>query len=314
MAENTGAAAAAGTATETATLAATEFLDHRSPTVRAFVDKTLARAKESDTATQKATALYYAVRDGITYEVYGADLTRHGLSATGVLEKGFGFCVHKSILYAAALRAVGIPSRVYYGDVRNHLASPRLRELVGGDVFRFHSLTVVNLDDRWVKATPVFNKLLSALQDQAAGLRRPHRQPVPPVRRGRPPAHGVHPRARLLRRRPLRPGGRRDQAGAPAAVRERPHHRLRIAGRRGRDRDGLRRRPVRPHPVSPAGRPHRTAPAPTHAHAHPQERRSPCRQRQESSTTSPDTPSTPAGRTRCTAAVPEDTWYCRAPT
>ncbi|MFF2995999.1 transglutaminase family protein [Streptomyces sp. NPDC057950] len=163
MAETTGAAAAAGTATETATLAATEFLDHRSPTVRAFVDKTLARAKESETQTQKATALYYAVRDGITYEVYGADLTRHGLSATGVLEKGFGFCVHKSILYAAALRAVGIPSRVYYGDVRNHLASPRLRELVGGDVFRFHSLTVVNLDDRWVKATPVFNKLLCRL-------------------------------------------------------------------------------------------------------------------------------------------------------
>ena len=91
MAENTGAAATAGTATETATLAATEFLDHRSPTVRAFVDKTLARAKESDTATQKAIALYYAVRDGITYEVYGADLTRHGLSATGVLEKGLGF-------------------------------------------------------------------------------------------------------------------------------------------------------------------------------------------------------------------------------
>ena len=58
---------------------------------------------------------------------------------------------------------MGIPSRVYYGDVRNHLASPRLRELVGGDVFRFHSLTVVNLDDRWVKATPVFNKLLCRL-------------------------------------------------------------------------------------------------------------------------------------------------------
>ncbi|MFF4402313.1 transglutaminase family protein [Streptomyces sp. NPDC001480] len=150
-------------AEHTATLAATEFLDHRSPTVRAFVDKTLDGAPEAETDIQKAIALYYAVRDGITYEVYGADLTRHGLSATGVLEKGFGFCVHKSILYATALRAVGIPSRVYYGDVRNHLASPRLRELVGGDVFRFHSLTVVNLEDTWVKATPVFNKLLCRL-------------------------------------------------------------------------------------------------------------------------------------------------------
>ncbi|WP_405876700.1 transglutaminase-like domain-containing protein [Streptomyces sp. NBC_01136] len=163
MAENTGAADPAATAAAPATLAATEFLDHESPAVRAFVDKTLSGAADTDTDTQKAIALYYAVRDGISYEVYGADLTRHGLSATGVLEKGFGFCVHKSILYAAALRAVGIPSRVYYGDVRNHLASPRLRELVGGDVFRFHSLTSVHLDNTWVKATPVFNKLLCRL-------------------------------------------------------------------------------------------------------------------------------------------------------
>src|SRR5207248_2324841 len=110
-----------------------------------------------------ACALYYAVRDGIRYDVYGADLTRRGLSAGGVLEQGFGFCVHKSIVYAAALRSVGIPSRLVYGDVRNHLASPRLRELVGGEIFRFHSLTSVHLNGTWVKATPVFNKMLCRL-------------------------------------------------------------------------------------------------------------------------------------------------------
>ncbi len=146
-----------------AALASTEFIDHTSPTVRSFVGGVLADSDGPVGDVAKAVALYYAVRDGIRYEVYGADLTRHGLSATGVLEHGLGFCVHKSILYAAALRAVGIPSRLYYGDVRNHLASPRLRELVGGDVFRFHSLTVVHLDGRWVKATPVFNKLLCRL-------------------------------------------------------------------------------------------------------------------------------------------------------
>ncbi|MDI5964583.1 transglutaminase-like domain-containing protein [Streptomyces sp. SL13] len=163
MGDDNGAAEAqAGPATG-ASLAATEFLDHRSEQVEAFVGKALAGLGGAGSDTDKAIALYYAVRDGIDYEVYGADLTRFGLSATGVLEKGFGFCVHKSILYATALRSVGIPSRVYYGDVRNHLASPRLRELVGGDVFRFHSLTVVQLEDQWVKATPVFNKLLCRL-------------------------------------------------------------------------------------------------------------------------------------------------------
>ncbi|MET7468317.1 transglutaminase family protein [Micromonospora sp. NPDC005686] len=141
---------------------ATEFLDHDSPVVRGFVRKALGDdAGGSD--VDKAVRLYYAVRDGIRYEVYGADLSRYGLTASGVIERGFGFCVHKSILYAAALRSVGVPSRIVYGDVRNHLASPRLRELVGGDVFRFHSLTSVHLNGTWVKATPVFNKMLCKL-------------------------------------------------------------------------------------------------------------------------------------------------------
>jgi Transglutaminase-like superfamily len=147
----------------------TEFLDYESPAVQVFVDKALTKAGVTEAPEgpegdiRKAVALYYAVRDGIPYEVYGADLTRKGLSASGVLDRGLGFCVHKSILYAAAVRAVRVPSRLYYGDVRNHLASPRLRELVGSNIFRFHSLVVVHLDGRWVKATPVFNKILCKL-------------------------------------------------------------------------------------------------------------------------------------------------------
>lgn len=145
-----------------ATLSPTEFLDHESPVVREFVDRALSGTGAA-TDTDRAVALYYAVRDGIRYEVYDAELSRRGLTASRVIERGHGFCVHKSIVYAAALRAVGVPSRIVYADVRNHLASPRLRELVGGDVFRFHSLTSVHLGGTWLKATPVFNKLLCRL-------------------------------------------------------------------------------------------------------------------------------------------------------
>jgi len=141
---------------------ATEFLDYESPVVREFTRDALPNADRMDDV-EKARALYHAVRDGIRYEVYGADLSRRGLTASGVLERGMGFCVHKSIVYAAAVRSVGIPSRLVYGDVRNHLASARLRRLMGGDIFRFHSLTSVYLDGAWVKATPVFNKLLCKL-------------------------------------------------------------------------------------------------------------------------------------------------------
>ena len=145
-------------------LAATQFLDHGSPRVREFVSKVVGEATDP---TECAVALYRAVRDGVHYEVYGADMSRTGLRASSVLQRGSGMCVHKSVLYAAALRAVGVPSRLVLTDVRNHLASARLRELVGGDVFHYHCLVSLWLNGKWVKATPVFNRTLCRLYGMA---------------------------------------------------------------------------------------------------------------------------------------------------
>jgi transglutaminase-like putative cysteine protease len=140
-----------------ATLHPTEFLDSGSPEVAAFVDRT------SGTPRERAVSLYYAVRDGVRYEVYGADLSRSGLRASEVLRRGAGMCLHKSVVYAAGLRAIGVPSRLVLTDVRNHLASERLRTLLGGDVFHQHCLTSVFLDGTWLRATPVFNRTLCRL-------------------------------------------------------------------------------------------------------------------------------------------------------
>ncbi|MFF9778150.1 transglutaminase family protein [Streptomyces sp. NPDC013978] len=146
-------------------LAATEFIDHHSPEVREFVQRALPAT--ATTPTERAVALYYAVRDGIRYEVYGADLSREGLRASQVVRTGSGMCLHKSVLYAAALRSLGIPARLVLTDVRNHLASERLKQLMGGDVFHHHGLTTLQLDGRWVRATPVFNKTLCRLYKMA---------------------------------------------------------------------------------------------------------------------------------------------------
>ncbi|HWM01262.1 MAG TPA: transglutaminase-like domain-containing protein [Actinophytocola sp.] len=146
-----------------ANLAPTEFLDHESLGVRRFVEKALGPDLATMDPVARAVGLFYAVRDGLRYEVYQSDLSRPGMRASAIIDRGFGFCIHKSLVYAAVTRAVGVPSRIVLGDVRNHLASPRLRELVGGDLFRFHCLSEVHLGGRWVKATPVFNKLLCRL-------------------------------------------------------------------------------------------------------------------------------------------------------
>ncbi|MFE4976522.1 transglutaminase family protein [Kitasatospora sp. NPDC056651] len=143
----------------------TAFLDYETDEVQAFIDHAV-KDRAADRRTN-AIELYYAVRDGVDYEVYGAPLSPEGLKASNTATTKSGFCLHKSALYAAAVRALGIPSRLVYGDVRNHLASPRLLDHIGGDVF-FHGLTQVNLDGRWVKATPVFNKLLCKLYGMPA--------------------------------------------------------------------------------------------------------------------------------------------------
>lgn len=138
----------------------TTFLDYETDEVQGFIDDAVEdRAADK---TTNAIKLYYAVRDSIFYEVYGAPLSPEGLKASHTVAAKSGFCLHKAALYAAAVRALGIPSRLVYGDVRNHLASPRLLEHIGGDVF-FHGLTQVYLERKWVKATPVFNKMLCKL-------------------------------------------------------------------------------------------------------------------------------------------------------
>ncbi|MER5863251.1 transglutaminase-like domain-containing protein [Kitasatospora sp. NPDC002040] len=143
----------------------TAFLDYETDAVQDFIDHAV-KDRSADRRTN-AVELYYAVRDGVFYEVYGAPLSRDGLRASHTAATKSGFCLHKSALYAAAVRALGIPSRLVYGDVRNHLASPRLLEHIGGDVF-FHALTQVHLDGKWVKATPVFNKLLCRMYGMQA--------------------------------------------------------------------------------------------------------------------------------------------------
>ena len=107
-----------------------------------------------------ACRLYYAVRDDVLYDPYGFSTTKKGFRASQCLALRRGFCVTKAALLAACARAVGLPARVGYGDVRNHLATKKLLDIMGGDLFVFHGFAELLIDGRWVKATPAFNQAL----------------------------------------------------------------------------------------------------------------------------------------------------------
>jgi transglutaminase-like putative cysteine protease len=147
------------TSEETDYLSAAPFVDSGDSAIRAFAHQALGGAK---TAKDKALALYGAVRDSIQYDPYVDFLDPAVFRASDVLRAGKGFCVGKSALLTAAARAAGIPARPGYADVRNHLTSKRLQDLVDGDIFYWHSYTELNIDGKWVKCTPAFDAALCA--------------------------------------------------------------------------------------------------------------------------------------------------------
>lgn len=133
-------------------LRATPFIDAEDAAIRE-----LAASLSLKDQTATAIALFNWVRDSIRYDPMAALAERDEHRASAVLRRGSGFCVQKAVLLAALARAAGIPSRLGFADVRNHKIPPRLRQLMGTDLFVFHGYVELFLDGRWLKAAPTFD-------------------------------------------------------------------------------------------------------------------------------------------------------------
>lgn len=111
----------------------------------------------SGSPREQAVKLYYAVRDPVWYDPYLPFYKPEHYRASGTLKNGRAFCIGKATLLCALGRACGIPSRLGFADVRNHLATRQLIAFLGSDLFSFHGFTEFHLEGKWVKATPAFN-------------------------------------------------------------------------------------------------------------------------------------------------------------
>jgi transglutaminase-like putative cysteine protease len=138
----------------------TPFIDSDHPLVVNFAEQH--RGASSDPRLQ-AVSLYLAVRDEIRYNPYSFSADPQTLKASYALQAGESYCVPKALLLAACARHCGIPARIGLADVRNHLSTPRLIELLRTEVFAMHGYTELFIEGRWVKATPAFNLALCRL-------------------------------------------------------------------------------------------------------------------------------------------------------
>jgi transglutaminase-like putative cysteine protease len=138
-------------------LTPTNIIDSDHPNIVEYAEKT---ARDASGQIEKAVKLYLAVRDGIRYDPYLPFHKPEHYRASKILENGRGFCVPKASLLCALGRATGIPSRVGFATVRNHLATRQLIESMGSNLFVYHAFVEFHLEGEWVKATPAFNKEL----------------------------------------------------------------------------------------------------------------------------------------------------------
>lgn len=138
----------------------TRYLDWDQPAVQEFTTEAIGGATEP---AEKASRIFVAVRDGIWYDPYKIPADYSDFRASVVATTSRAYCVPKAVLLTAAARAAGIPARLGFADVRNHLQTDTLREKMrGSDLFPWHGYTEMMIDGRWVKATPAFNAELCA--------------------------------------------------------------------------------------------------------------------------------------------------------
>ncbi len=132
----------------------TWFIDSGSDEVAAFA--ATARG-DATTDTEVAVALFHAVRDGFRYDPYVRAEGPEDYRASSVARTSANWCTPKSVLLTAAARNCGIPARLGFADVRNHLTSEKLSAKMGTDLFIWHGYTEFLLDGVWRKASSAFN-------------------------------------------------------------------------------------------------------------------------------------------------------------
>jgi transglutaminase-like putative cysteine protease len=142
-------------------LADTWFIDHHSDAIASYTERA---ARGASGPVETAVALFHAVRDGIRYDPYDVSYDREAYRASTIAISSSNWCVPKSVLLAACARHAGIPARLGFADVRNHLTSEKLTAKMGTDLFAWHGYAELLLPDaadggrpRWFKLSTAFN-------------------------------------------------------------------------------------------------------------------------------------------------------------
>lgn len=120
-------------------LAPSRVIDSDQPKIMRLAD-----ALRAGTARATAIAVHDHVRDAV---VFGWDGSFYAQRASEVLESGVGYCMTKTTLFVALLRAAGIPARAHFVDLDSAVLSGLIDT---GGPYVDHAYTEAFLDGSWV--------------------------------------------------------------------------------------------------------------------------------------------------------------------
>jgi transglutaminase-like putative cysteine protease len=132
-----------------------DLSDDKIQAVHAFLNK-----DGASTAKEFAIKAYEYVRDTWPYYPYRFSLINEDWRASKLTTHKSGHCIDKVIILIAILRAQKIPARLGLAKVKNHIAVDQIVEKFGSDVLVPHGYIEIYLENKWIKATPAFNKEL----------------------------------------------------------------------------------------------------------------------------------------------------------
>lgn len=133
----------------------TFFIDSDSKEIINLANKL---TENTNDVREKAKSIFYWTRDEILYDPYESfTFERKDYKASNIIKQKKGWCVQKACVLAALARSLRIPSRLHFGDIRNHKVPEKLIKAMKTNLFVYHGYTELYIDGSWLKATPAFN-------------------------------------------------------------------------------------------------------------------------------------------------------------
>ncbi|MFX0004308.1 MAG: transglutaminase family protein [Promethearchaeota archaeon] len=122
-----------------------------------IITKAKELTKNDKTPRDAALSIFYFVRDQIPF--MGGPVVK----ASETLEIGNGFCITKSNLQVALLRAVNIPARYHLAHLRKSILIgiiPGIESDDIHDIITYHPWCECYLSNRWISCEALFEKTL----------------------------------------------------------------------------------------------------------------------------------------------------------